>query len=228
MHAVRSASKPAPERDSDAAAFTPRGMAAPPPARVASSVDHDSSRPATIRIEAKTADRLVAHRRADLERELARVQAATPAPTASPGKPGNGLLLAQGLLLNAFGLLLVFGWSSPLPGRPLLLVALALAGVVVAGLVYMTLQAARDGFALRALTATFAAGWVGLSVYALALSPSANAFVETRAPAVTSAATPAVRLPTRATVSTPQQPVDVTPVKDSVPAQPAKRSSFSW
>lgn len=202
-------------------------MAAPPPARAASPVDHDPSRPATIRIEARTADRLVAHRRADLERELARAQSAPPAPTPAPGKPGNRLLLAQGLLLNAFVLLLAFGWNSPLPGRRLLLVALALAGLVVAGLVYMTLQAARDGFALRALSATFAAGWVGLSLYALALPPSANAFAETRAPAVTSAAAapPAVRVPTRASVSMPQ-PVDVTPVKDSGPAQPAKHSPF--
>jgi hypothetical protein len=202
-------------------------MAAPPPARPASAADHDPSRPATIRIEAKTADR----RHADFERELARAQAVTPAaPTPSAGKPGNGLLLAQGLLLNAFVLLLVFGWNSPLPGRRLLLVGFALAGLVVAGLVYMTQQAARDGLALRALTAAFGAGWIGLSLYALALPPSANAFVETRAPAVTSAAaaTPVVRVTTRASVSAPPQPVDVAPVKDGVPAQPTKRTPFKW
>ena len=204
-------------------------MAAPPPARPASPADADPSRPATIRIEARTADRLVAHRRADLERELARVRSTAPAPTPTAGKRANTLLLAQGLLLNAFVLLLVFGWNSPLPGRRLLLVAFAVAGLVVAGLVYMTLQAARDGLAMRALTATFAAGWLALSIYALALPPSAGAFVETRPPVVTSAATtPLVHVPTRASVSNPPRPVDVTPVQDSVPAQPAKRSPFKW
>jgi hypothetical protein len=94
----------------------------------------------------------------------------------------------------------------------------------------MTQQAARDGLALRALTAAFGAGWIGLSLYALALPPSANAFVETRAPAVTSAAaaTPVVRVTTRASVSAPPQPVDVAPVKDGVPAQPTKRTPFKW
>jgi hypothetical protein len=66
---------------------TPRGMAAPPPARPKARFEGDPSRPATIRIEATP--RLLAERRRDLERHLDRVQVAAPANTrrfaAQPG-----------------------------------------------------------------------------------------------------------------------------------------------
>lgn len=177
MHLVAKVAKAAAADESDVASVTPRGMAAPPPARPTLRFDGDPSRPATIRIEA--APRLQPARRRELERELGRLQAPMAANQVSLVPQLNWLLLAQGLLLNAFVMLLVFGWSSPLPGRHLLLAGFALAGVALASFVHLAVRGARarqDGIetgvgqlALRALSVTLILGWVALSIYAIAL-----------------------------------------------------------
>jgi hypothetical protein len=177
MHLVAKVAKAAAAAESDITSVTPRGMAAPPPARPTLHLDLDPSRPATIRIEA--APRLLSARRRDLERELDRAPAAAAASPASLMPQLNWLLLAQGLLLNAFVMLLVFGWSSPLPGRHLLLAGFGLAGMALASVAYLVVSAARarqggvesgpGQFALRALPVTFVLGWAALSLYAIAL-----------------------------------------------------------
>lgn len=235
---LASATSAASKDDSDYPAMTPRGMAAPPPPRPSPRLDSDPSRPATIRIEATA--RGVPPRRRDLERELDRVQKESAPATAQPGRPANWLLWSQGLLLNAFVILLVFGWNSPLPGRRMLLCGLALAGALVAGLLGFALSGARDskvaGFPLlagRALPAVFVTGWIALSLYALALPPSAKAYDEARTAPITPAvvATPA-RSPVRnvSTQAQTQTPQSVEPgaAKDSAPPQAAKRSPFKW
>jgi hypothetical protein len=197
--------------DSDPPPMTPRGMAAPPApgAKVRSEVD--PARPATIRIEAT--GRTVPPRRADLERALDRAQAPVAARRAPQARELNWLLLSQGLLLNAFLLLLVLGWNSPLPGRSLLLSGLALAGAIVAALVGYALADARETkqtgrarLAMRALPAVFVAGWVTLSLYALGLPPAAKAQEEVRSvPAATPAVAPQLRGHVRGTSRQPAQ-----------------------
>lgn len=208
MRLVATGSNAPATEDPDEAPMTPRGMATPPPPRMTRS-EGDVSRPATIRIEA--AIRPGPHRRSDLERELDRAKTAVAAEQVSYGQHLNWLLLWQGLLLNAFVILLVFGSGSALPGWRMLLGGLALAGAVFAGLadfamrggigsvrtLWATLQrpdAASTRWpgliAARALPAACIAGWIALSVYALALPAPGKAIEDARPanPSVTPAA----------------------------------------
>jgi len=198
MRLVATGSHAPATEDPDEAPMTPRGMAAPPAPR-ATRAEGDVSRPATIRIEA--AIRPGPHRRSDLERELDRSKTAVAAEQVSYSQHLNWLLLWQGLLLNAFVILLVFGSSSALPGWRMLLGGLALAGALFAGLADFAMRGGigsvrtfwatrhrRDAdstrgpglIAARALPAACVAGWIALSVYALALPAPATGIEETR------------------------------------------------
>jgi hypothetical protein len=86
-----------------------------------------------------------------LERELDRVQNAVQAEQAVFGQQLNWLMLSQALFLNAYLLVLVVGWSTPLQGKRLLLGGLAVFAAIVAVLVYLALRSGRD--ALHALRA---------------------------------------------------------------------------
>ncbi len=231
MQGHGSATTPHLDDDSEHTSFTPRGMAAPPPAGARRS-DVDTHRPATIRIEAKTVATLATRRDAEPPRapetnRLPRVPMA--------GDRLQGLVVSQGLLLNAFVLLLVFGWSSPLPGRRYLLSAFAVGGIVLAVLIHLALRQARRApnesdravrtpeawfglAAVRALPAALVGVWIALGIYALALPPTANAFQESRPAAVPAPrANPA---PARS------RPVDAAPGREST-TPPAKRSWFN-
>jgi hypothetical protein len=148
MRLVATASKTTASEDPDEVPMTPRGMAAPP-ARPAVRLGGDPSPPATIRIEASV--RADPQRRSDLERELDRAHAAVATEQICFGHRLSWLLISQGLLLNAFVILLVFGWRAPLPGWRLLLGALALGGIVLAGLIDVAVRGGRE--VLRALKA---------------------------------------------------------------------------
>jgi hypothetical protein len=87
--------------------------------------------------------------RIDLERELDRVQNAVQAEQVAFGQQLNWLMLSQALFLNAYLLVLVVGWSTPLQGKRLLLGGLAVFATIVAVLVYLALRSGRD--ALHAL-----------------------------------------------------------------------------
>ena len=240
MRVVSTAAHATATDDSDARPITPRGMAAPPAPRKPAEAEGDSSRPATIRIEAS--GRTDSHRRRDLERELDRLQTAAPPRPASPGRHLKWLLLSQGLLLNAFVILLVFGWSAPLPGRRLLLGGIALSGAVLVVLIDVALRGTRESrraaahsglghLAARVLPATFVAGWIGLSLYVLALPPSAKAFEEARvAPAAAPAAVAVpVRAPMRTVATQAAVPaVEAAATNDSQPPQAGKRTPFKW
>ncbi|MCU0952375.1 MAG: hypothetical protein MUC68_15275 [Burkholderiaceae bacterium] len=151
-------------------------------------------------------------RREETERELDRVQNSLLAERATYGQQLNWLMLSQALLLNAFLIVLVFGWSTPLPGKRLLLAGLAAFAAAVAVLIVLALRGTRDAvmslhqhrkqleatlqkdfgrapvFAPRAmvtrglataanglLPATFVAGWIAITLYALAAPLGATA-----------------------------------------------------
>jgi|GEM_PF-1429093 len=82
--------------------------------------------------------------REQLERELDRVQHGLLGERANFGQQLNWLLLSQALLLNAFLIVLVFGWSTPLPGKRALLAALALFAAALAILIVLALRGTRD------------------------------------------------------------------------------------
>lgn len=167
-------------------------------------------------------------RREELERELDRVQNSLLAERATYGQQLNWLMLSQALLLNAFLIVLVFGWSTPLPGKRLLLAGLAAFAAAVAVLIVLALRGTRDAvmslhqhrkqleatlqkdfgrapvFAPRALVtrglataangllpATFVAGWIAMTLYALAAPLGATAAETTVAGP--SSASPAAR-----------------------------------
>jgi hypothetical protein len=240
MRAARIRSNVAVAEDSDETPITPRGMAAPPAPRPAARFEGDASRPATIRIEATR--HTVPPRPVAPEHDADRVrQNAVLAARAPARRDIKWLLLSQGLLLNAFVILLVFGWGAPLPGRRLLLGGLAIGGAVLAGLVSFALRDTRNAsdiafptglaqIAAYTLPATFIAGWIALSIYSLGLPPSAKAFEESRAAPVPVAAPAQVRAPTRTVAAQPaqQQNAEPAPAKESQPAPAAKRSPFKW
>lgn len=109
---------------------------------------------ATLRIDAPATlpAQPVPHRREHLERELDRVQLALSHEQATVGRHLSWQLLAQGLLLNAYLIVLVLGWSAPLPGKRWLLTALALFAVAVAVLVHIAQRGSQQ--ALVALRGT--------------------------------------------------------------------------
>jgi hypothetical protein len=83
-------------------------------------------------------------RREGLERELDRVQGALLGERNGFAQQLNWLMLSQALLLNAFLFVLILGWSTPLPGKRLLLVGLAVFAVAVAVLIVLALRGTRD------------------------------------------------------------------------------------
>lgn len=242
MHGFGSAGKATLEQDYDTehGAITPRGMAAPPPAPPVRH-DHDTSRPATIRIEAYRGPATVAaaHRPSHpaprpAEAAPRREQNVGAAAPRRPSSRLQALMVSQGLLLNAFVLLMVFGWSAPLPSRRALLAAFAIGGIAVAVLMHLALAQARRSapadsrhpssvrepwrlgrgrLAVRALPAALFTAWVGLGLYALALPPTANAFQDTRPAALPTprpAATPAATRSQATSVQAPAREAQTT------------------
>lgn len=205
---------------------TPATLQAP---RTTLRFEADPTRPATITTEArKRGDQ---RRPGQLERELDRLQASLAAEQTSFGQQLTWLLLSQGLLLNAFVVLLVLGWSAPLPGRRLVLAGLALVALTIAVFITLALRGTGDGLhalakarrdiesrlekdhgrapiyaalaghglartAARLLPATFIAGWLALSLYALGLPPGV-AGVEDAGAASAQARAPAPAAPIR-------------------------------
>jgi len=86
-------------------------------------------------------------RRLQLERELDRVQGALQAEQTSYAQQLNWLMLSQGIFLNAYLLVLVLGFSTPLPGKRWLLGGIAIFGAGVAILIYLALRGGRDAVA---------------------------------------------------------------------------------
>jgi hypothetical protein len=107
----------------------------------------------TLRIEAGAAQPVAPaatpEERSLLERELDRVQHALQDEQVAFGQQLNWLMLSQALFLNAYLIVLVLGWSTPLQGKRLLLGGLALFAAMVAVLVHLALRGGRD--ALHAL-----------------------------------------------------------------------------
>ncbi len=85
--------------------------------------------------------------RVGLERELDRVQGALQAERTAYGLQLNWLMLSQGLFLNAYLMVLVLGFSTPLPAKRWLLAGLAIFATSVAGLIYLALRGSRDAAA---------------------------------------------------------------------------------
>jgi hypothetical protein len=252
MHLIRrnrfmqghgNASRIAHDNFDDHAPITPRGMAAPPPQAVRR-IDVDPGRPATIRIEANTRPLLTPRR----EPESERTRSCSVPVKAAEGPAGrmHALVLSQGLLLNAFVLLMVFGWASPLPGRRYLLGAFAIGGIVVAILIHLALRAKRSdvparprtptprtpGFsdrlhtlAVRGLPAVLVTGWATLGLYSLALPPTASAFQEGHPATGAPQSTPAAAPPgTRPAMPAASKPADGATSKDT--SQPARHAPF--
>jgi len=248
MHVPGSAADVGHTENPEHTPLTPRGMAAPPPPRDVRRFDGDPTRPATIRIEANVRTPILQRGDPELDPSSDPPRAVT-APARSRERL-QGLFLSQGLLLNAFVMLLVFGWSSPLPGRRILLCAFALGGIVIAALIHVALRNVQSrasagaprrndpmsasgwlaAAAIRALPAALVAGWIALGLYALALPPSANAFEESRgAPKAPANATAASRPAARGTSApAPAQSGDSGSTKERAEPQTAKRSLFKW
>lgn len=189
----------------------------------------------SLRLEAGSAARTAAgadqsfERREELERELDRVQTALLSERATYGHQLNWLMLSQALLLNAFLVVLVLGWSTPLPGKRLLLAGLAVFAMSVAVLIVLALRGTRDAvmslhqhrrrlegalqrdfgreplFASRALVtralaslangvlpALMLAGWIAITIYALAAPLGATEPAPSARPTATSS-TPTAR-----------------------------------
>lgn len=83
-------------------------------------------------------------RRESLERDLDRVQHSLNSERAAFGQQLNWLMLSQALLLNAYLLVLILGWSAPLPGKRLLLAGIAVFATAVAVLIMFALRGTRD------------------------------------------------------------------------------------
>lgn len=110
---------------------------------------------ATLRIEvgaaSPAASAATPEERSQLERELDRVQHALQAEQSAFAQQLNWLMLSQALLLNAYLIVLVLGWSTPLQGKRLLLGVLAVFATIVAVLVHLALRGGCE--ALHALRA---------------------------------------------------------------------------
>lgn len=85
-----------------------------------------------------------AQRRLALERELDRVQGALQTERSAYSQQLNWLMLSQGLFLNAYLLVLVLGFGTPLPAKRWLLGGLAVFAALVAVLIYVALRGSRD------------------------------------------------------------------------------------
>jgi hypothetical protein len=82
-----------------------------------------------------------------LERELDRLNAGLHAQATGLAQHLNWMLLAQSFLLTAFLVVLVGGWSVPLPGKRALLAAIAAYGAASLILGYLSLKGCRDRIA---------------------------------------------------------------------------------
>ena len=82
--------------------------------------------------------------RLGLERELDRLNAGLASHADALAQHLNWTLLAQAFLVTAYFIVLVGGWSVPLPGKRLLLASIAGYGAVSLVLGYLSLRAHRD------------------------------------------------------------------------------------
>jgi hypothetical protein len=79
-----------------------------------------------------------------LERELDRLNVAIQGSAAALGQHLSWMLVAQAFLLVAYAIVLVAGWSVPLPGKRWLLIGIAAFATVAVLATYLGLRAARD------------------------------------------------------------------------------------
>ncbi|HQR19454.1 MAG TPA: hypothetical protein PLE54_03155 [Burkholderiaceae bacterium] len=79
-----------------------------------------------------------------LERELDRLNVAIQGSAAALGQHLSWMLVTQAFLLTAYMIVLVAGWSVPLPGKRWLLTAIAGFAVIAVAATYFGLRAARD------------------------------------------------------------------------------------
>lgn len=94
--------------------------------------------------EAAEASAVGGDSRLGLERELDRLNAGLAAHADALAQHLNWTLLAQAFLITAYFIVLVGGWSIPLPGKRLLLASIAGYGAVSLVLGYLSLRAHRD------------------------------------------------------------------------------------
>src|SRR4030095_6270613 len=79
-----------------------------------------------------------------LERELDRLNTAGQGSAAALSQRLSWLRVAQAFLLAAYVIVLVGGWSLPLPGKRGLLLGIAIFGICAVSATYLGLRAARD------------------------------------------------------------------------------------
>ena len=79
-----------------------------------------------------------------LERELDRLNHAVQGSAAALGQHLSWMVLTQAFTLSAYMVLLVGGWSLPLPGKRWLLLGIAAFALLAIGCTYLGLRAARD------------------------------------------------------------------------------------
>lgn len=79
-----------------------------------------------------------------LERELDRLNHAVQGSAAALGQHLSWMVLTQAFTLSAYMVLLVGGWSLPLPGKRWLLLSIAAFALLAIGCTYLGLRAARD------------------------------------------------------------------------------------
>lgn len=97
--------------------------------------------------EAAAASEAGADSRMGLERELDRLNAGLAAHVDAMAQHMNWTLLAQAFLVTAYFIVLVGGWSIPLPGKRLLLASVAGYGAVSLVLGYLSMRGHRDRLA---------------------------------------------------------------------------------
>jgi len=97
--------------------------------------------------DAATASDVAADSRLALERELDRLNASLGVHSMAAAQHLNWTLLAQSFLLTSYLIVLVAGWSVPLPGKRWLLVAIAGYGAVSLILGYLSQRGSRDRLA---------------------------------------------------------------------------------
>ena len=99
-----------------------------------------------VREAAAASEAAVDHRLA-LERELDRLNGALGEHATAAAQHLNWTLLAQAFLLTAYFIVLVGGWSAPLPGKRWLLASIALYGAVSLVLGYLAQRGSRQRIA---------------------------------------------------------------------------------
>lgn len=99
-----------------------------------------------IRDAADAADAALSHgeNRLALERELDRLNTAVQGSAAALGQHLSWMLVAQAFLLTAYVIVLVGGWSLPLPGKRWLLAGISAFALLAVVGTYLGLRAARD------------------------------------------------------------------------------------